>query len=160
MRIWFPSSDWLGQVSAHWLRGNFKNYFIEICSAATQCRRLGSSVCDFSLIYSVPERPLSAMAGRLWLWLEAQLTRKNPLWQIYFFSGFIRLRAISWERQGRTEGGYKGHRAMLEEYIVHYKAIQYCWPGQSLLGSWFVSTVLLPELFTLVLLRFLWNTFL
>lgn len=85
-----PSSNWTGQVPAHWLKDNPRNSFLRVSSAKrTQHRRLGSSVCDFSLKCHVWVSPLPALAAELWLWIWAQFTMRCPSWQVSSFSRSI-----------------------------------------------------------------------
>lgn len=95
--FWLASIDTdEDMVAQFWLEGaglsplverRFRELLYKGRMTEIQCRRLGSSVCDFSLRCSTCERPPSAMAASLWLLIWAHLTTRSPSWQIYSFSG-------------------------------------------------------------------------
>ena len=90
MEIWLCSSDWMGQVSAHWSKKGTRNSLIRVDSEGRRSTVL--LFCRLT-VQSTPfprntacERPLWATAARLELWSCAQLTTRSPPWQIYSFS--------------------------------------------------------------------------
>lgn len=58
------------QVSTHWLKNDFKSFFIRIDSEGiSTVQQAEDLVYSFSLECSMHKRLLSVMAARLWLWI-------------------------------------------------------------------------------------------
>lgn len=89
----FWGSGWTGYVSVHWWKDETRNFLVEVDSGSIN-KQGHSSTTGWKLSLWLflkcreCERPLSATATRLRLWIWAQLTMRGPFGQIHFSSGF------------------------------------------------------------------------